>query len=390
VLQRDRGRPQEALDNFDEARKIPEALTARHPGEPRFQAELAATQQNLSRLLADNGETDEARQNYEKARDILVRLEKSHPNVTEYRGKLASTLIHLGRLVQIDKAQQAQKYFERALDLSERLVVEQADVEHQADLANACNALGQMVRPEDPEDAQRLHRQAVKILQRLAGQHPEEPGYRIDLAGACYNLAHALRDGGDPEGALPWYDRAIKEIARLKDRGSSAEARAVLSAAHWGRAEALGKLGRHRDSLPDFEKALALSEPENHHLIQLDRAFALAKAGQHGEAMTDVDSLLKGKGVGGRTLFNLACVTALAARALARDEARPLAVRAREADRLAVRAVELLERAHLAGLFRDADPRKNLENDTDLDYLRDRDDFKRFVRQVQSTPPRPR
>jgi hypothetical protein len=51
-----------------------------------------------------------------------------------------------------------------------------------------------------------------------------------------------------------------------------------------------------------------------------------------------------------------------------------------------VRAVELLERARVAGLFRDAERRKDLQTDTDLDYLRKRDDFIDLRRQVEAMP----
>ncbi|MFO0925647.1 MAG: serine/threonine-protein kinase [Gemmataceae bacterium] len=395
VLDRDRGQPQEALEHFEQARQLLDRLAATDPKQIRYQVDLAATLHNLGRLQAEAGEPHEAAASYEQARAIRERLVKSDASGADRRAELASTLTNLGALRHIDAAKQAEDCYQQARTLLEALVRDYPDVsDYQMDLARACNNLGVLLRrPGQTAESVRLHRRALELLEGLVGKNANVPDYRVALAGTCLDLGHTLRDAPPgpevgPAEALPWYDRAIKEVTPVRAADpQSADAVDLLAKAHWGRAEALGKLRRHRDALPDWQKALELSRGDDRELIRQDRAFALALAGDHAAALAEVDDLLKGRGVNGRLLYNLACVTTLAAAALARDEARPEAVRAREADELATRAVELLQRARLARLFKDQSRVEHLRKDPDLDFLRNRADYRELEKELLALPP---
>lgn len=394
VLERDRGRPPEALDHFEKARELLDRLAALYPAQVRYQADLAATLHNLGRQHAEADDPQEATACYEQARAIRERLVKTDASGAERRAELASTLTNLGALLHVEAAQKAEKCYQQARGLLEALVREYPDVsEYQMDLARACNNLGVLLRkPGQTGASVPLHRRALELLEALVAQNANVPDYRIALAGTCLDLGHTLRDapagpGVGPAEALPWYDRAVKELAPvLAADAQSADARDLLAKAHWGRAEALGKLQRHRDALSDWQKALELSRGDDRELIRQDRAFALAFAGDHDQAMAEVDDLLRGR-VNGRLLYNLACVTAVSAAALAKDEKQPEAARARAADEMAGRAVELLRRAWLARLFRDRERIDHLRKDPDLDFLRGRADYRALERELLAGPP---
>ena len=78
----------------------------------------------------------------------------------------------------------------------------------------------------------------------------------------------------------------------------------------------------------------------------------------------------------GATLFNGACVYALAAESARRDGSLSPQARVVRAERYAAHAVELLQRAHTAGFFRDPNALEALEAHQDLDPVRARTDFR--------------
>lgn len=92
----------------------------------------------------------------------------------------------------------------------------------------------------------------------------------------------------------------------------------------------------------------------------------------------------------GLTCFNAACGYATASIAAGHDTKLPTAERERLVERYETRAVELLRQAKQAGWFQRRGAVASLTNDPDLTPLRVREDFKAFLRELQSpkvTPP---
>jgi hypothetical protein len=83
------------------------------------------------------------------------------------------------------------------------------------------------------------------------------------------------------------------------------------------------------------------------------------------------------------TYYSLACVSSLAAAAAAADTQQTPDDRRRLADTHAARGVELLGQARAAGYFQTPANRQKLQKAADLDALRDRDDFKKLLRDVE-------
>lgn len=83
-------------------------------------------------------------------------------------------------------------------------------------------------------------------------------------------------------------------------------------------------------------------------------------------------------------LYNAARLVSLASAAAAKDEDLAGTERTQLAEKHANRAMELLAEARSAGWFQDA---KNIahatDTDRDLDPLRDRDDFKQLVKELE-------
>ena len=96
--------------------------------------------------------------------------------------------------------------------------------------------------------------------------------------------------------------------------------------------------------------------------------------------MSEADDLAGGQSLSGDTLYNLAGVVALSAAGAARDGTRPLPERDKHAERWSRQALALLQRAARTDYFRDPANRAQLDRNADLAFLRDRDDFRAFVK----------
>jgi hypothetical protein len=84
-------------------------------------------------------------------------------------------------------------------------------------------------------------------------------------------------------------------------------------------------------------------------------------------------------------LYNAACVVSLASGAVAMDEDLAETERMQLAEKHAMRAIELLAEARTAGWFQEAEKIAHAKDtDRELDPLRERDDFKQFVKELEA------
>jgi hypothetical protein len=107
--------------------------------------------------------------------------------------------------------------------------------------------------------------------------------------------------------------------------------------------------------------------------------LAVAHSGDHAQAAAAAGELAGGPRVPGAILYDLACAFALCTAAARQDVKLPEAERTKVAETYAGRAVELLMRAQESGLFKDPAQVANVQIDPDLDALRPRNDFKKFL-----------
>jgi serine/threonine-protein kinase len=397
VLHRDRKQRRDALDCFEQARDIFRSLTIERK-EHADLAGLATTYHNIGRLQAELEDADEALKAYDQAQSILEGLVKQAPEVTRYRAAQANTLLNLGALVHTHDPARAKMCYDRAQQLCEGLVKERPGVaEFQADLARATNALAtHLCHNGQPKEAIPLHLRAVGILEALLKKHEDETDYRLALAGTCINTGHAHRDAKQGEAALEWYKKALLQIREVEKRTKDLpESRDLLCKAHLGRAETLAGLGKHREALEDFRVAIQLAQPgeHEHRMIQTKQAFALAHAGEHRLASKEVSELERMPGGNDELLYELACISSLAAKAASQDTTLPEAKRKQLSEDNAMKAVEFLERARLLKFFHKPENVEHLKNDLkedgDLQFLKGRKDYQSFREQLEQQHKKP-
>jgi len=155
-----------------------------------------------------------------------------------------------------------------------------------------------------------------------------------------------------------------------------------LRNSHANRALALVRMGKYAAAVKDCDRAIELSAPPEQAKYRALRATARLRAGQVAEAVTEVAELTSsGAGRPGAAgwsaghWYEFACVYAAAS--------GKVADRSRE---YADRAMELLRQAVRAG-FKDL---ARMAKDADLDPIRDRNDFKKLLAELQAGKEKPK
>jgi hypothetical protein len=236
--------------------------------------------------------------------------------------------------------------------------------------------------------------QARELLSGLVKTYPDRTRYAIELSHTCLNRGQLVWRTTRDRQCLPDLDRGISLLDRLAQNPGSRDSQIYLVAGLVSRALAYTHLRQPALADADWDRALALATTAAHRFrLQMARIQERAKAGDYLRSGAETEKLDRAESLNGDILYEFACIQALASASAARDPKRPLAERGRRAELYARQAVAFLHRATAAGLFR-SKPRliNHMDQDTDLDCLRDRDDFKKLcfdLKQHQgSSPPR--
>ena len=138
---------------------------------------------------------------------------------------------------------------------------------------------------------------------------------------------------------------------------------------HNNRAEAYDRLEKYTDAVKDWDRAIELSEKPEQPEFRAGRATTKLRAGQAAEAMAEVAQLTKLPDGTADQWYSFARFHAVASGKLADKKAE-----------YADRAMELLQQAVNAG-YKDA---AHMKKDTDLDPLREREDFKKLLAELEA------
>jgi serine/threonine-protein kinase len=381
------GRRAEAEAAYRRALDLLKQLAADPPSGPEYRHHLAQSHNNLGNVLKDLGQRPEAEAAYGRARALLEQLTVDFAAVPQYRQELAMCYANLGMLLKdLGRGPEAEAAYRRALDLQKRLTADLPSVPvYRRDLAMCYNALGILLAALGrTSEAEAVYQQALTLQAQLAADFPAVPQYAVDLGAVYCDFAHLLRDRRGPAASLEWYAKAQAVLRPVLDkelvRGT---ARLFLRNVHWGRAEALDRLGRHAEAAADWEQAIARNdERPSEGWLGLRRALSLARAGQHREATAAVEALLQPGNVASGALYDAACVYALAAAQAAR--AAPPQTSSLRAEQWASRAVALLRQTVQKGYSNVA----HMKKDADLDALRPRPDFRQLLADLEAKAPR--
>jgi tetratricopeptide (TPR) repeat protein/tRNA A-37 threonylcarbamoyl transferase component Bud32 len=329
-------RPREAGEAFAEAEAAADDVARRFPNDPETLSQSADLWSNHGLFLKQAGRLDEAERSLVKARDAVRGLAERHPDAVVYRERLGTFQLNLA------------------------------------------GVLSQARR----DGAEREYRAALAVREELAARFPDRVRYAVDAAAVRVALGEHLPRVSRAEEGLAEVGRAIELLHRAApDPRASPEVRTALREAHVRRADLLVELRRGREAVGDWDRAVELSDGNARQGHRLVRAEVLARMGETGRAVAEAEAVLAEPGGPDAKLLGVACVFSLASA----DGNRP--AKARET--FARRAMELLRRAQGGGYFTTAERIGYARNDKDLNPLRPREDFRRWLAEIGRAAPEP-
>jgi tetratricopeptide (TPR) repeat protein len=386
-LQQLLGRPADAAENLRRAVALVEGLPGEHRASFQGQRILASCFSNLG-LLADAGRRwDEAERCYQSARAIWEPLAQAHPTEPEWQEGLAACEHYLGALCQVtNRPTEAEAHYARAVEIRTALVPDRPEDEaFQAALAQDYMNLALLQQTTNRADeAPANYEKAEALLRPLVERHPPGGEPALLLAVLDINWSYLLRGTGRKEAALARNTQAV-ELAEavFRNEPQHAVARDRTLRAHGARAETYEALGRLPDAIKDWDRVVELSAPADRWMNRKFRAVALARAGEHARATDEAKALAELPEVSADGLYDLACACALSM-APARSDARvPAAEREPLAEHYAGQAMSLLRKLKDKGYFKDPSHRETLKSDDDLRPLREREDYRELLREVE-------
>ena len=161
------------------------------------------------------------------------------------------------------------------------------------------------------------------------------------------------------------------------------EAREMLSSTYMNRAETFVRQGRRSEAVHDWKRMVDLGEGQKRAELRVNRAMALAQLGDHARATAEVEDMLKGGSVPFYSHYNFVCVFSLSVRAVRDDAALFQAQRDELAKKYGAEAVKLLGRMKADRFFGSSGVVEYMKNDTDLDPLLERADYKKLLQELE-------
>jgi tetratricopeptide (TPR) repeat protein len=402
------GHYDQAESTLEAGLEVARPLTRDFPGDSEYLNTVCCLFANVARLRAKTDRPDGA---VAAARDSVNFARKAadvHPSVVAWQYSLTRSLNSLAMdYEKIGKRELALPLLEEVVGHMERLAREhKEDFRIRTSVVMAHFRYGRILSdPGRVAERQRYLDLSLAEEKALAESSPTEPEQLEDLErgfrdlGSVFQQVDAERSASAYRQAATFASaaalaRAVKRVETLSQPfvllvGSR---RLELCQA----LQALGTLqlqmGRFADAEATFRRTVAARAKEvdlspGYALADLANAriflgIALASRGAHTEAAVEVQAGLGLAGTSGVAFYNAACAFARASAAARTDEHLSPAKRAATSDHYAARAMELLGRADAARLFQLPANVIKLQNDTDLNSLRARDDFKRLRERV--------
>jgi tetratricopeptide (TPR) repeat protein len=369
-----------AAEEYSRALTIVRKLADESPAVPAYRHDLARVYYSLGSLLLELNQLEKAAPHIHTSLAIQQKLANEFAGDRRMRQDLARSHFALGNLcARQAQWEQAAESFLKGLDIQRKLAGDFPAVpEYSDELALTHNALGNLLKiQKQGEKAGEQFRMAISIRQKLVDRFPAVPAYQVGFGGSCYNYGDFLRESGKPADSLRWYNKAIRTVTTIHEQDPGAVyPREVLFKSHFGRVVAQTQLDNHADAVNDWDQALALGPPPMalalglppmQRLLRAFRAYSRARSGQLASAVADAAELTRSGNWPVGQWYDFACIYALASGKLADKK-----------QEYADRAMELLHQAVKSG-FNDA---THMAKDTDLDVLRQRDDFKKLLKSL--------
>jgi serine/threonine protein kinase len=371
--------------------------------DPTLKAGLAAAQLRLARIQHEMGAEPQAQATLGQAMELYETASRNRPDDRGLRDGLAQCCIRLG-IAQMP-SDQALGRFERAITLWQALgQAEPANTIYQRELANTYNLIAVLHEQRGRlAESLRAHEQAFALRRALVAAHPDDPSFQNALAATLNNLGVLLeKTSVEHHEKLAMFRRAVEHsrlacaaapevvqygrflIAELRNVGADEAAMGHPDRALQPFLESLEvsrRLVRENPAIPPLRRELL----HNHQAvgdIQRELGREADAVQSHRQGIELLDALPRETA---RDLFNIACFLALCARPASDPGSAPSDAERGECRRHADAAMATLRQAMAAG-YRNAASFKLRD---ELSALRNRDDFKAILAEIESAGPGP-
>jgi serine/threonine protein kinase len=370
-LLRDVGKRDAAEREYRAALDLRKRLVAESPKVPEYVIKFGGALCNLGLLLRDAGRPNDALACFDQGITALVSVAQQSPKLVTARELLRNS--HEGRamtLSLLERYDEAEANYRAAIGIREQLAADFPAVPaYRESVAADHNKLGTVLiawRKWDRAETELLT--ALDLYKQLVADFPTSPDYAIGVGGAFCNLGMLAGQRGQLDDARRWLDQAIATLSPVVHAGPIlVEAREFLRISHSGRAETFDGLKRYEDAAQDWASAMKLAPLNRKAGLQGRLMLSRVRAGQIEPGLNDAEEVARG-------YFQVLVYESARAYALAHAQTRD--------EKHAARAVELLRRAVAKG-FRDV---AHMKKDTDLDSIRERDDFKKLLAELEKAP----
>ncbi len=322
------------------ALRLWDRLVTEGPEVSKCRSWLALTHNLLGDICRLTGRPAEAEVALHKALELRQQVMVEHPEMAEYHQDLATGHNDIGIFYgENQRMVEAEKSYKKAIELEERLAADHPDdVLYQRMLALYQNNLGSVYTATGrPADAEASYQKALAIGEKLAVMLPAQLDLSVQLGGTYCNLGQLAVDWGHPSRAFEWLGRAEAKLRPALDREPRhALARLSLRNVHWNQANALSRLGRFREEMAAWDRALELAADEwTRDWLTMHRAPVLVRMGDYRRALAEATKASRGPNLPGDLNYCFACTEALASSAVRADTTLEPCASAARAEQLA-------------------------------------------------------
>jgi serine/threonine protein kinase/tetratricopeptide (TPR) repeat protein len=250
------GAPMAALEFYEQALALRQALLGDHPDDAVVLAGLAASWENIGDAHWSTRDLEASRDAYVECLSIRRDLARASPRDDQIKRLLAVALRNVGKVyTRLGGSDEAERYYDESIPLTEELVARYPDdLKLRRDLSVAYLRKGGRLRHRgDLPGALVKFQQVLRIRRRLAAANPDSDRARRDVAVALLFVGQTLHDLGRPDEAMPYaHENAEICAARVVTNPLSSRAESDLAVAH----ELLGQVhdarGETEDALLHF------------------------------------------------------------------------------------------------------------------------------------------
>jgi serine/threonine protein kinase/tetratricopeptide (TPR) repeat protein len=262
ILRNETGRPKQAEQDFSEVLGILKQLATDFPSRTDFQRDLAAFHLNRGIALCAMGRLTEAEKEFDEALKLMELLAADLSTDPKFRKTRAE--IHLNRGVMLHETgrpEASEQDYDKAVSMQKQLAADfPTNLEYRKLLAlSHSNRANLMRKTRRPEEAEQDYNQALGLYRQLAADFPTVPDFRHQLARSLNIRSILLQDLGRSAEAEKDYDQSLSILNQLAaDFPNRPEFRHEQAASHNNRGNLLRANGRLKEAADEYHQALRI------------------------------------------------------------------------------------------------------------------------------------